>query len=370
MQAQQKTAPSLDASLQSIVIIASLTAAGDSEQLGSQLQGGLDAGLTVNEIKSVLEQLYAYCGFPRSLNAINSFMQVVEARKARGLSDPEGKSATRPSSQVDRYERGRKTLEQLTGQPQSKPAKGFGEFSPTIDRFLKEHLFADIFENAEIEIDSSYLEEYLVILPESESGDFAGRRVIFEVVAGLRLKKMRKHHSNIYAYFAVTEKQSLAFSRDVKGATVQERLATLPPVTLILADGIELSEKGRIETSSGLINTQTGSVSARAKFPNPGNIVRSGGSGTVRLPDIVDSALLIPQKATYEIQGKKIVSTTQNVTCDRTCDSNPSGIDDHQPLYHPTILHTFHPHEIIPGRQPLESQHDRSCHGFRQRMAF
>lgn len=111
----------------------------------------------------------------------------------------------------------------------------------------------------------------------------------------------------IYAYFAVTEKQSLAFSRSVKGATVQERLATLPQVTLILADGTELPEKGRIETSSGIINTQTGSVSARATFPNPGNIVRSGSSGTVRLPRTVDTALLVPQKSTYEIQGKKFV---------------------------------------------------------------
>lgn len=113
--------------------------------------------------------------------------------------------------------------------------------------------------------------------------------------------------TNIYAYFAVNEKVSLAFSRNVKGATVQQRLATLPPVTLILADGSALPEKGRIETSSGMINPQTGSASARATFPNPGNIVRSGSSGTVRLPRTVDAALLVPQKATYEIQGKKFV---------------------------------------------------------------
>jgi len=103
--------------------------------------------LTVNEIKEVLVQMYAYCGFPRSLNAINTLMSVLEERKKKGINDEAGKTATPITDTADRYERGRKTLERLTGQPQSKPAKGFGEFSPTIDRFLKEHLFADIFDS-------------------------------------------------------------------------------------------------------------------------------------------------------------------------------------------------------------------------------
>ena len=112
---------------------------------------------------------------------------------------------------------------------------------------------------------------------------------------------------NIYAYFSVNEKISLDFARSAKGATTKERIATLPPVTLVLANGSELSEKGKIESASGLINTETGSLSLRATFPNPGSIVRSGSSGTVRLPQYLDSALLIPQKVTYELQGKKFV---------------------------------------------------------------
>ncbi|MDQ3801174.1 MAG: carboxymuconolactone decarboxylase family protein [Acidobacteriota bacterium] len=137
---------SLNAAEQSIVIISALTATGDLENLRKALNAGLNSGLTVNEIKDVLVQMYAYCGFPRSLNAINAFMAVVEERKKRGIKDTEGKAAL-PISDGDKYERGRKTLETLTGQPQSKPAKGFGEFSPQIDRFLKEHLFADIFDS-------------------------------------------------------------------------------------------------------------------------------------------------------------------------------------------------------------------------------
>jgi 4-carboxymuconolactone decarboxylase len=138
---------SLNAEEQSIVTISAFTAKGDLEQLRKSLNKGLDAGLTVNEIKEALVQLYAYCGFPRSLNAINTLMSVLDDRRERGITDVEGKTATPISDATDKYERGRKTLEALTGQPQSRPAKGFGEFSPKIDRFLKEHLFADIFDS-------------------------------------------------------------------------------------------------------------------------------------------------------------------------------------------------------------------------------
>lgn len=112
---------------------------------------------------------------------------------------------------------------------------------------------------------------------------------------------------NIYAYFSINEKQVLEFAKNTEGATITQRLASLPPVTLVLADGSIFPHKGRIETASGLINTETGSVSVRATFPNPNNIVRSGSSGSVRIPRTIDSALLVPQKATYEIQGKKFV---------------------------------------------------------------
>lgn len=112
---------------------------------------------------------------------------------------------------------------------------------------------------------------------------------------------------NIYAYFSINEKQVLEFSKDTKGTTPEARLATMPPVSLILANGVEFSQKGRIETAGGLINTETGSLSVRATFPNPGNIIRSGSSGSVRIPSTVEDAILVPQKSTYEIQGKTFV---------------------------------------------------------------
>lgn len=130
-----------------IVSIAALTAIGDLEHLKTQLNAGLDAGLSINEIKEVLVHLYAYAGFPRSLNGISTFMKVLEERKAKGISDNGGKEATVATDSADKYEKGRKVLEVLTKTPQPKPAPGFGAFVPRIDAFLKEHLFADIFES-------------------------------------------------------------------------------------------------------------------------------------------------------------------------------------------------------------------------------
>jgi membrane fusion protein, multidrug efflux system len=135
---------------------------------------------------------------------------------------------------------------------------------------------------------------------------------------------------NIYAYFSINEKQALAFSRTTKGTTTQERLASIPPVSLILADGTEFPQKGRVETASGMINTQTGSVRVRATFPNPGNIVRSGSSGAVRIPVQVDSAILIPQKSTYEIQGKLFVYLVENMATVRSTEVQVMGNNDGQ----------------------------------------
>jgi len=135
----------LDKKQSSLVTISSLTAVGNLEDLKLELNKALDSGLMINEIKEALVQLYAYCGFPRSLNAINTFKTVLDERKAKGINDVEGKKIIVENNVEDKYEQGRKTLETLSKTPQSKPAKGFGEFAPRIDAFLKEHLFADIF---------------------------------------------------------------------------------------------------------------------------------------------------------------------------------------------------------------------------------
>ena len=72
----------MNAKQQNIVTIAAFTAKGDLQKLKTALNEGLDAGLTVNEIKEILVQMYAYAGFPRSLNGIGAFMGVMEEREA------------------------------------------------------------------------------------------------------------------------------------------------------------------------------------------------------------------------------------------------------------------------------------------------
>jgi 4-carboxymuconolactone decarboxylase len=138
----QPAAQSLTNRQQAIVTIAAYTATGNLIGLHDALAQGLDAGLTVNEAKEVLVQLYAYCGFPRSLSGINTLMQVLEERKAEGIHDVVGKAASPITSTTPKYERGKKNLEKLTGKPET----GANAFSPESDVFLKEHLFADIFE--------------------------------------------------------------------------------------------------------------------------------------------------------------------------------------------------------------------------------
>lgn len=118
--------------------------------------------------------------------------------------------------------------------------------------------------------------------------------------------------TNIYAYFSINEKQMLEISGRETDESARENLANIPEVSLILANGSRFPHPGKIETTSGLINTATGSISVRATFPNPGNIVRSGSSGVITIPLQVDSAIVIPQKSTYEIQGKKFVYQLQD----------------------------------------------------------
>ncbi len=129
----------------SLVSISSYTAQGKIEALKMALNEGLNAGLTLNEINEELVQLYAYCGFPKSLNGIAAFMEVTNERNKKGIKDEQGKKIIMNDGVEDKYEQGRKVLEELTKMPQAKPTPGFGEFSPRIDAFLKEHLFADIF---------------------------------------------------------------------------------------------------------------------------------------------------------------------------------------------------------------------------------
>ena len=136
----------LTAKQQSIIPIAAYTAQGELQRLKPALNEGLDAGLTINEIKEVIVHLYAYCGFPRSIRGLQTFMEVLDERKAKGITDKPGAEASPVNDERSKYERGRENLEKLIGMPLNETKKGYAAFAPVIEIFLKEHLFADIFE--------------------------------------------------------------------------------------------------------------------------------------------------------------------------------------------------------------------------------
>lgn len=135
----------LTARQQSIVIISAFAAQGDLEHLKTALADGLDNGLTVNEEKELLVQLYAYAGFPRSLNSLNTLMTVLEERRASGIADTMGPDADPVDPNRDRHAIGDTNQTKLVGRPVTGQVY---EFCPTISDFLKEHLFGDIFERS------------------------------------------------------------------------------------------------------------------------------------------------------------------------------------------------------------------------------
>lgn len=131
---------------QAIVAVASYTGKGDLEHLKVAFVRALKVGMTINEVNEVLIHAYAYCGFPRSLRAIQTFIQVVDEHKANGINDKVGREASIITNSGNRYERGRDVLAEISGVPADAPKGGYALFAPVIERFLKEHLFADLFE--------------------------------------------------------------------------------------------------------------------------------------------------------------------------------------------------------------------------------
>lgn len=140
------SADELSARQQHIARIAACTGRGDLGNLRPALAAGLDGGMTVNEIREVLVHAYAYCGFPRCLRALQTFMAVIEEREAQGIKDIAGRDASPVEDGRTRYERGRDVLAAISGIPADAPKAGYAEFAPVIERFLKEHLFADLFD--------------------------------------------------------------------------------------------------------------------------------------------------------------------------------------------------------------------------------
>lgn len=127
----------LNINQQNIVMISSYTSTGDMENLELSIKKGLNEGLTINEVKEIIVQLYAYCGFPRSLNGLSALLKISKDGnyKVGDVGKPLAKTA-------DKNKIGTKIQTELVGTP----VKGeLFDFAPAIDDYLKEHLFGDIF---------------------------------------------------------------------------------------------------------------------------------------------------------------------------------------------------------------------------------
>jgi 4-carboxymuconolactone decarboxylase len=133
-------ATTLSAKQESIATVASYAARGDKNGLKQTLINALQTGVTVNELKEILVQVYAYCGFPRSLNALNTLMQVTEEHGEKNTPVQEKLSNSKLQGNSLAY--GTENQTKLTGRPVS--GKIY-DFAPVIDEFLKAHLFGDIF---------------------------------------------------------------------------------------------------------------------------------------------------------------------------------------------------------------------------------
>ena len=113
-------------------------------------------------------------------------------------------------------------------------------------------------------------------------------------------------NSQIYAYFSLNEKDILKLAQN--GAkSLNSSVSQMPEVSLRLANGEIYPEKGKVATVSGVIDNTTGAATVRALFENKSGMLRSGSTGMVLIPQSTDSVLLIPQKATFEMQDRKFV---------------------------------------------------------------
>jgi len=114
-------------------------------------------------------------------------------------------------------------------------------------------------------------------------------------------------NSKMFAYFNVSEPEYLEYQNNVKDRGDSN-------VTLLLANGQPLKYKGKVEVIESEFDNETGNIAFRASFPNSDKLLRNGETGQVQMKVPVKNALVIPQKATYEIQDKKFVFVVDKTT--------------------------------------------------------
>jgi 4-carboxymuconolactone decarboxylase len=242
---------------QSIIAISAFTANGDLPKLNEELNAGLDGGLTINEIKEVLVQLYAYAGFPRSLNALNTFMSVLNTRKQKGINDPAGREPSPLPKNTSMLDFGTQMQTKLVGRP---VAGEVYEFAPAIDQFLKAHLFGAIFGRDNL--------------------DWKTREIatISALAAISGVENQLRSHFNVGRYNGLTEEQLkgiVSVLRQKVGSTEGNRA------------GRVLGELSTDSTSTGTTNSED--ETANIIFPRGSKISNQNFTGTAWLQMLVEN---------------------------------------------------------------------------------
>ena len=113
-------------------------------------------------------------------------------------------------------------------------------------------------------------------------------------------------NSDVYAYFSINEKDLLEMT-DNGSKSIAQAIAGMPAVQLRLSDGSIYPEAGKVATVSGVIDQSTGAANVRARFKNTNGMLRSGSTGQILVPVVKNDVLIIPQKATFELQNLRFV---------------------------------------------------------------
>src|ERR1700744_5513718 len=112
---------------------------------------------------------------------------------------------------------------------------------------------------------------------------------------------------DVHVYFALGEKDFMAFKAQYPGATLKDKLKALPPAKLILADESEYGQKGKVDMVDGQFDNNTGAITLRVSFENSNGLLRSGNTGKIRLSLVHGDVLVVPQASTVEMQDKVFV---------------------------------------------------------------
>ncbi|MGJ5642842.1 efflux RND transporter periplasmic adaptor subunit [Formosa sp. S-31] len=108
-------------------------------------------------------------------------------------------------------------------------------------------------------------------------------------------------NSKMWVYFNVPEAEYLDYIMNAANTSEKQH------VNLLMANNRKFNQDGVVETIEGEFNNETGNIAFRATFPNPDGILRHGETGTVLMTIPLKHALIIPQKATFEVLDKHYV---------------------------------------------------------------